>query len=63
MLLTRDPTEEKIEWLIHQSDQKAAKWLKDSEDGHIYYWPASWTTHAQMADKLQIKEYEKGVVT
>jgi hypothetical protein len=42
---------------------KAAKWIKDTEDGHIYYWPDNWTTHAQMADQLQIKDYEKGIAT
>lgn len=61
MLLLEDPSKEKIEWLINQSQQKAANWLKDLEDGHVYYWPADWTTHAQMANKLQIKEYEKGI--
>ena len=63
MLITQDPTEEKIQELIKLSEMKAAKWLKDTEDGHIYYWPDNWTTHAQMADQLQIKDYEKGIVT
>ena len=61
MLLTQDPSKEKIQELIEQSEMKAAKWIKDLEDGHVYYWPASWTTHAQMAGKLQIKDYEKGI--
>ena len=63
MLLTQDPTKEKIQQLIELSGMNAAKWIKDLEDGHVYYWPASWTTHAQLAGTLKIKDYEKGVVT
>ncbi len=59
----QNPSKEKIQELIQQSEQKAAKWLKDIEDGNIYYWPADWTSHAQMADILQIKDYDKGIVT
>lgn len=63
MLLTKNPSEEKVQQLIEHSEHKYAKWLKDLEGGDLYYWPASWTTHSQMAGKLQIKDYEKGVVT
>lgn len=63
MLLFKNPSEERIQWLIQQSDMQAAKWLKDTEDGQLYYWPANWKTHAQIADELLIKDYDKGIVT
>lgn len=63
MLITKNPTEEKIQWLISQSSEKMAYWLQDLDDGDIYYWPAGWTSHKQMAEQLKIKEFEKGITT
>ena len=57
-----NPNKEKIQELIQLSDQKAAKWLKDLDTGNLWYWPASWVVHANMASKLRIKDYEKGIV-
>ena len=57
-----NPGKEKISELIELSDQKAAKWRKDLDAGNLWYWPASWVTHASMAMRLKIKHYDKGVV-
>ncbi len=62
MLITKNPSKDKVEWLIEQSDQKIANWLKDLEDGDSYCWPAGYTTHDQMIHMLQLREYEKGSV-
>ncbi len=62
MLITKNPTKDKVEWLIGQSEQKIANWLRDLEDGDLYYWPAGYTSHDQMVQKLQLREYEKGSV-
>ena len=63
MLITKNPSDEKIKWLVEQSDVKFANWLQDLEDGDFYYWPAGWTSHTQMAQRLQISAFEKGVST
>ena len=57
-----NPDKEKISELINLSEQKAAKWLKDLDTGNLWYWPASWVTHANVAAELGIKDYEKGIV-
>ena len=63
MLITKNPSDEKIQWLIEQSTQKYAFWIKDGEDGDLYYWPAGYTSPHEMAYKLQIGKFETGVVT
>ena len=63
MLITKNPSEEKIQFLIEQSKDKFANWLKDLEDGDFYYWPAGWTSHIQMAQKLQLTQFEKGIAS
>ena len=62
MQISQNPSPEEIQELISQSDQKAAKWLKNLDTGDLWYWPADWTTHAQMAGELGIEDYEKGIV-
>jgi len=52
----------KINELISLSDQKAAKWIKELDTGNLWYWPASWVTHANIAAELNIKDYDKGIV-
>jgi len=63
MLPLRNPNQEEIDELIQKSDQKAAKWLKDLDTDELWYWPADWTSHHDMAIELHIKNYEKGIVT
>ena len=42
MLISHNPDQQKINELISQSEQKAAKWLKDLDTGELWYWPAGW---------------------
>gem|GEM_PF-2937979 len=56
-----NPDNEKISELISLSEQKAVKWIKDLDTGDLWYWPASWATHANIAAELNIKDYDKGV--
>lgn len=63
MLITENPSKDKLEKLIDLSEIKAVKWLKDLDGGQKYYWPADWRTHDTIAAVLQIYRYEKGVVT
>jgi len=57
-----NPDKDKIQELINLSEQKAAKWLKDLDTGDLWYWPASWVIHANVAAKLKIKHYDKGIM-
>lgn len=61
MLFTKNPSDEKLEWLIDQSEHKTANWLRDLEGGDCYFWTAETTSHEEMAEELQIKNYEKGI--
>ena len=35
---------------------------KDLDTGNLWYWPASWGSHANIAAKLGVKSYDKGIV-
>ena len=61
MIPVRNPTKEEIKSLIDQSEHKAAKWLKDSATGDIYYWPAEIYQHMAVASALKIEDYTKGL--
>jgi len=62
MIASKNPPQDKISELIQQSEQKAAKWLKDLDTGDLWYWPAAdWTSHHDMAKTLHIENYEKGI--
>ena len=54
MIPLRNPTNQEIKALINQSANKAAKWLKDTATGDIYYWPAEIYQHAAVATALKI---------
>lgn len=62
MLIRKNPSNEKINELIEISEQKTANWIKDLEDGAVYYWPANSTTHSRMSEILHIDQYEKGII-
>ena len=62
MLPSLNPDQQKINELIQKSEMKAAKWLKNLDSGDLWYWPADWTSHHDMAIELHIKNYEKGIV-
>lgn len=61
MIPLRNPTNQEIKALINQSANKAAKWLKDTATGDIYYWPAEIYQHAAVATALKIEDYTKGL--
>lgn len=61
MIPLRNPTTQEVKALIDQSEHRAAKWLKDSATGDIYYWPAEIYQHAMVASAMKIKDYTKGL--
>lgn len=61
MIPLRNPTNEEVRALIAQSEHKAAKWLKDTVTGDIYYWPAEVYQHAAVAAAMKIADYTKGL--
>ena len=61
MILSLNPSEEKIQELISLSKDKAARWLKDNETGDVWYWPSDGAIHKEMQDALGITDYEKGI--
>lgn len=61
MILCKNPSPQKINELFKQSKHNAAKWLKDSATGDIYYWPAEMEQHAIAAKMLHISKYTKGL--
>ncbi len=61
MLISNNPSNEKIAEIIATSTEKAAKWIKDLETNDFWYWPAEKAIHAQMASLLSIPRYEKGL--
>ena len=62
MLITENPTNEKILQLIGHSEMKAVKWLKDLDGGDVYYWSSDWRPHDSAAGEFRINEYENGIV-
>lgn len=63
MVVSKNPNEDKIRELCGKSEHNAAKWIKDTETGDFYYWPASDLQHVQMAKQLHIETFEKGIAT
>jgi hypothetical protein len=61
MLISLNPPPEGIIRIIEASKYNAAKWLKDSETGELWYWPAEDFTHADIAKQFGITEYTKGI--
>jgi hypothetical protein len=60
-MFVSNPSDEKIRELIELSEYRAAKWIKDNENGDIFYWTTVETTHAEMAAVLHIEDYQTGV--
>jgi hypothetical protein len=48
---------------LHGPNIRAAKWLKDSVTGDMYYWPAEIYQHAQVASAMKVVDYTKGLAT
>lgn len=63
MLPIKNPTKEEIKEIIGQSEHKAAKWLKDTATGDMYYWPAEVYQHAAVAAAMKVADYTKGLAT
>ncbi len=61
MIICRNPTPEKIQLLIANSNDDAAKWIKDLDTGDTYYWPSHSAFHARMAEILHVSRYEQGL--
>lgn len=61
MLLMRNPTNSGIIELCKKSSVNAAKWLKDTATGNMYYWPADQMRHAEFAEQLNITDYTSGI--
>ncbi len=61
MVICRNPTPETIQLLIANSNDDAAKWIKDLDTGDTYYWPSHSAFHANIAKSLHIDNYDKGI--
>lgn len=61
MLLACNPPPEGIRQIISKSAHLAAKWIKDSATGEIWYWPAEESQHAAVAAFVGISDYSKGI--
>jgi hypothetical protein len=61
MIPVRNPTTAEVKAMIAESEHKAAKWLKDTSTGDIYYWPAEIYQHMAVAYALKINDYTKGL--
>ncbi len=59
----KNPSKPAIAEIIRASEHKAAKWLKHTETGDMYYWPAEHYQHAQVAAMFGISDYTKGIAT
>ena len=57
----KNPSNERIKEIIFSSNERAAKWLKDTKTGDMYFWQAEKAFHRNIAEQLGIKEYEKGI--
>ena len=45
MIISHNPDANKVKTIIDNSEQKAAKWLKDLDTNEFWYWPADWQSH------------------
>ena len=61
MLLAKTPTSEKSAEIISRSKHHAAKLIKDLDTGDLYYWPAEEKFHRQIAEKMSVDQYDKGI--
>jgi hypothetical protein len=61
MRIVANPSEDQIKALCEESPHYAAKWVRDTKTGDMYYAPAGDFQHAHMAAFLHLDEYEKGL--
>ena len=58
---TKNPTDSQILGIITRSKVKTASWIKDLSSGDSYYWEAEGPMHKQMADSLNISDFDEGL--
>lgn len=63
MIISRNPTPEKIKEIINLSKDLAAKWIYDPSSNDYWYWPSDAAFHANVAKSLNISKYDKGIAT
>lgn len=61
--VSKNPTKAVIAGIIKASEHTAAKWLKDTATGDMYYWPAEKYQHAHVAAAFAVQDYSKGIAT
>lgn len=61
--VAKNPTKAATAEIIRSSGHTAAKWLKDTATGDMYYWPAEMYQHAHVAKAFQVLDYTKGLAT
>lgn len=61
--VVKNPTKATIAEIIRSSEHTAAKWLKDTTTGDMYYWSAEVYQHAAVAAAMKVADYTKGLAT
>lgn len=59
--MLKNPTPDEIAEIINSSEHKAAKWIKDTSTGDVWYWPAEVRFHRDAAASVGVEDYEKGM--
>lgn len=59
--VSKNPTKAEIAEIISRSEHTAAKWLKDSSNSDMYFWPAEKHQHAHVAAHFGVEDYTKGI--
>ena len=63
MLIVKNPSNEQLQEVLDHSKNKAAKWIEEPETKDKYFWPSDQAFHADVAKKLNIPVFEKGIAT
>lgn len=63
MILSRNPSPDKIADLISMSSDKSVMWLKDLATGDLWYWPAGHHQPEHVVQALWIEKFEQGFVS
>jgi hypothetical protein len=58
-----NPPRSQVVEIIKSSEHTAAKWLKHTATGDMYYWPAEKYQHAHVAATFMVEDYTKGLAT
>lgn len=63
MIYVKNPSKEEIQDLINASEDRTAKWIRDSANGDLYLWPAEACLHADVARALRCRDYTQGITS